>query len=123
MSVTTFGTHKGHTVRRAEIRSDAGLTASAIEWGGILQDLVLDVGGKPRRLVLGFETMEAYIAGGAHIGATAGRCANRIRNARFMLEEKRSASTRTFPVATTYTAAATGSASGLGRSRTRPARQ
>ena len=86
MSVTTFGTHKGHTIRRAEIRSGAGLMAAAIEWGGILQDLVLEVGGRPRRLVLGFESMEAYIAGGAHIGATAGRCANRIRNARFMLE-------------------------------------
>ncbi len=85
MSVTTFGEHKGHTVRRAEIRSDAGLTASAIGWGGILQDLVLEVGGKPRRLVLGFETMDGYIAGGAHIGATAGRCANRIRNAHFVM--------------------------------------
>ena len=42
--------------------------------------------GKPADVVLGFDTLAAYLAHNPHFGATTGRVANRIARARFTLD-------------------------------------
>jgi aldose 1-epimerase len=49
---------------------------------------VPDKAGKMADVVLGFESPEGYRQGSPYFGATVGRVANRIRNARFELEGK-----------------------------------
>lgn len=65
----------------------SGLTASVMTYGASIQHLQLK--GHPEPLVLGFETLGDYVAHGAYFGAIAGRCANRIANARFLLDGER----------------------------------
>ncbi|SFJ33456.1 aldose epimerase family protein [Jannaschia pohangensis] len=65
--------------------SGHGLTATFTEWGAALVDLRLDGVGHP--LVLGLAVLGDYAAGhSSYMGATAGRVANRIGNARFTLD-------------------------------------
>jgi aldose 1-epimerase len=73
----------GRPVEEVVIAAGA-LTASVISWGATVRDLRLAGVGHP--LTLGFETFDPYPAHGAHFGAVAGRCANRIGGARFALD-------------------------------------
>ncbi|GLQ17088.1 aldose epimerase family protein [Maritalea porphyrae] len=67
----------GEPVHRISI-SGGGLTAQFLTYGTVLQDLRLDGHNKP--LVLGFESFAPYLMKSPYFGATAGRCANRIRD-------------------------------------------
>ena len=79
-----FGTTPDRTsVHRVAI-SGGGLTAEVLTWGSVLQDLRLE--GHAPSLVLGLETLDDYLAHSRYFGATAGRCANRIRDGRFSLD-------------------------------------
>ncbi|KAF8253167.1 bifunctional protein GAL10 [Wilcoxina mikolae CBS 423.85] len=51
-----------------------------IPTGAILQEFL--VGSKPRNIVLGFNTASEYTANPCHFGATIGRVANRIKDAK-----------------------------------------
>jgi len=73
----------GEAVERITI-AGGGLTARVLTWGAVIQDLRLDGHGAP--LVLGFETLSAYLAHSPYFGATPGRCANRIDAGRFVLD-------------------------------------
>ncbi len=81
MSTTIFGTHDGRDVRAARIRSGA-IEAEVIERGAAIRDMQVEVAGRPRRVVLGLKTLEDYRRYSPHMGAIAGRVANRTRNAR-----------------------------------------
>ena len=84
MTVEHFGTlPDGQEVTRVTLRG-GGLTARLISWGAVLQDLRLDGHAPP--LVLGFEDLASYLAHSPYFGATAGRCANRIRGGQFSLD-------------------------------------
>ena len=86
MSVEQFGEMPdGTAVERVTI-CGGGLTAKILSFGAIIQDLRLD--GHPKSLVLGFDRLDDYRTYGAHIGATAGRVANRICDGRFELGGK-----------------------------------
>lgn len=62
-----------------------GLTATFTEWGAALVDLRLD--GVDHPLVLGLADLADYAAGHSnYMGATAGRFANRVGDARFKLD-------------------------------------
>jgi aldose 1-epimerase len=79
-----FGTlPDGREVHRIRI-SGGGLTASVLTYGAVLQDLRL--AGHAPALVLGFEEMASYLSHSPYFGATAGRCANRIRGGSFDLD-------------------------------------
>jgi aldose 1-epimerase len=79
-----FGTlPDGREVHRIRI-AGGGLTASVLTYGAIIQDLRLR--GHAPALVLGFEDLPSYLAHSPYFGATAGRCANRIRGATFTLD-------------------------------------
>lgn len=73
----------GTSVERVAIRG-GGLTAHVMTYGAVIQDLRLD--GHDAPLVLGFETFAPYLTQSPYFGATAGRCANRIRDGHLELE-------------------------------------
>lgn len=82
----TFGeTPGGETVHRISI-AGGGLTARVLTWGAAVQDLRLEGHAPP--LVLGFDRFDDYPKYSPHFGAVPGRCANRIGNARFVLDGK-----------------------------------
>jgi aldose 1-epimerase len=88
MSQHVFGRlPEGRDVREATIRNDR-IAATIIDYGAILRDLTVTMNGRPRSVVLGFDTLQAYLDQGAYIGAIAGRYANRIAGGRFMLDGK-----------------------------------
>lgn len=65
------------------------LKLKCIEYGAIITELhVPDKDGKFTDVVLGFDKLEGYLAGHPYFGTNAGRCANRIANAKFKLEDK-----------------------------------
>jgi aldose 1-epimerase len=82
--IDTFGTlPDGQEVHRIRI-AGGGLSASFLTYGAVLQDLRL--AGHAPALVLGFEDMGAYLDHSPYFGATAGRCANRIRGGTFEID-------------------------------------
>lgn len=73
----------GSVVERVTLRG-GGLTARVMTWGAVVQDLRMQ--GHEPPLVLGFDRFEDYPAHSRYFGAIAGRCANRIADARFELD-------------------------------------
>lgn len=79
-----FGTlPDGRKVHLLTLRSDEGLEAEVLTYGGILRALRLDAGGKPVSLVLGLDDLPAYLADTAHLGRLIGRCSGRIAHGHY----------------------------------------
>ncbi|WP_158971400.1 aldose epimerase family protein [Chachezhania sediminis] len=79
-----FGTlPDGQPVERVRI-AGGGLTAHVLTFGATVQDLRLD--GIDRPLVLGADEIAPYLGPMRYFGAIVGRFANRIGNARFILD-------------------------------------
>lgn len=69
--------------------SNGRVTARVMTYGGIITELhVPDRAGKTADVVLGFDTLDDYIARSPHFGAITGRVANRIARAEFTLDGK-----------------------------------
>ena len=84
--VTRFGTIEGREIREVEIASETAL-AKIIEYGAAVRDLVVTrADGTTQRVVLGLNTLEDYVTHSPHMGAIAGRYANRIRGGKFFLD-------------------------------------
>jgi len=85
-----FGhTPDGREVHIFTLMNKSGITAEITNYGGIVTSLVVpDRDGVPGDIVLGFDTLEDYLAGQPYFGALVGRYANRIANARFELDGK-----------------------------------
>ena len=68
------------------ITNSNGITLKITDYGGTIQSiLVPDKNGKPGDVVLGFDSLEGYLQDHPYIGTIVGRYANRISNARFVL--------------------------------------
>jgi aldose 1-epimerase len=82
-----FGTlPDGRPVRRF-ILHNGGVEVEVIEYGAIITRLLTpDQHGEPGDVVLGFDTLEGYLAGSPYFGAVVGRYANRIAHGRFTLD-------------------------------------
>jgi aldose 1-epimerase len=82
----------GTPVTEHTLKSKNGMVAKVITYGGILTSLTAPSaeGGKLRfeDVVLGYNNLEGYLKGTSYFGANAGRCANRIANAKFTLDGK-----------------------------------
>ncbi|MFV0473582.1 MAG: aldose epimerase family protein [Pikeienuella sp.] len=85
MSVAPFGrTETGAPVDEVRI-AGGGLSAAFLTWGCVTREIRLE--GVDRSLVLGLADMAAYERhGGQHVGAVAGRVANRISGGRFSID-------------------------------------
>jgi aldose 1-epimerase len=89
-----FGSAGGAAVTRYTLRNSAGLTVKILTYGGIVQSVTLpDRHGRDVELVLGFPTVDDYVAhnspeagGGVYFGALIGRYANRIALGKFTLD-------------------------------------
>lgn len=80
-------TSDGRVIDRYALRNRRGISADIMTYGATLMALrTPDRSGKIQNIVLGFDTLEPYLAGTPQIGATVGRYANRIAGARFTLD-------------------------------------
>ena len=69
------------------VLTNGKMTAKVMTYGAILTELqVPDRNGKLADVVLGFDSLDGYLAGHPHFGATTGRVANRIAKGRFTLD-------------------------------------
>jgi aldose 1-epimerase len=77
----------GTPVHRFVLTGSAGVTASVLEYGAILERLAVpDAAGAPANIVLGLPGLAEYAADGSYFGAVVGRFANRIEGGRFPLD-------------------------------------
>jgi aldose 1-epimerase len=84
----TFGrTTEGQEVIIYSLANANGLKANVIDYGAILVSLdVPDREGKIADIALGFDDLDSYVKRNPLFGATVGRYANRIANAKFTLD-------------------------------------
>jgi aldose 1-epimerase len=69
------------------VLTNGKMTAKVMTYGAILTELqVPDRNGKLADVVLGFDSLDGYLADQPHFGATTGRVANRIAKGRFTLD-------------------------------------
>src|SRR5208283_3447266 len=87
---TIFGkTRDGEAVEVITLRNAKGAEARIITYGATLVSMsVPDRKGSMANVVLGFDNLADYETKSPYFGATVGRCANRIANARFDLDGK-----------------------------------
>jgi aldose 1-epimerase len=86
---SVFGQLEGKDVFAYTLTNARGATMKVTEYGTIISELhVPDRNGKLGDIVLGFESLDGYLKGHPYFGATVGRIANRIRDAKFKLEGK-----------------------------------
>ena len=76
----------GRPVGAFVLTDAAGLTAKVLEYGATLTELhVSDAKGRSADIVLGFDSLQDYLATKTYFGSTVGRYANRIKAGRFEL--------------------------------------
>ena len=88
-SIRPFGTlESGEEVREITLKNET-LSCQILTFGATLRTLsVPDRRGEMVDVVLGYDTLEEYMARDGYLGATVGRCANRIAKGRFSLNGK-----------------------------------
>jgi len=84
----SFGkTREGQPVDLYTLSNTHGIEVRAMTYGGIIVSLkVPDRNGKLDDIVLGFDSLDGYLAGHPYFGAIIGRYGNRIGKARFTLD-------------------------------------
>ena len=90
LTKTDFGKDMhGEQIDLYTLTNKNGVTAKVMTYGATLtQLLVPDVHHKPIDIVLGFDTLKPYEEQSPYFGATIGRYANRIAQAKFNLDGK-----------------------------------
>ncbi len=83
--VKPFGAFGGRRVEQFTLVSASGVEVDILNWGVVVRDWRVPVGGARRSVVLGFDSFAPYPAHSPHFGAVTGRVANRIAGARFTL--------------------------------------
>ncbi len=85
-----FGsTKEGAAVEIYTLTNRNGVIAKVMTYGATLTELLVpDKAGTPGNIVLGFDTIEPYLAGVPYFGCTVGRVGNRIAKGAFTLNGK-----------------------------------
>src|SRR5580698_9205928 len=84
---TSFGRAGEANVQIYTLTNDHGLEARIMTYGATLVSLrTPDSDGRLKSIILGFDTLDPYLAGVPYLGASVGRFANRIANGRFILD-------------------------------------
>ncbi len=82
-----FGHAAGEVVRIYTLKNAHGIEVRIMTFGASIVSLKTpDREGHLQNIVLGFDTLDPYLAGVPYYGATVGRYANRIADARFVLD-------------------------------------
>ncbi|HEY3854125.1 MAG TPA: aldose epimerase family protein [Verrucomicrobiae bacterium] len=89
ISVGPFGQlPDGAPVSIFSLRNTKGVEARVSNYGGILVSFTApDRDGNMADIVLGYDQLQGYLDKTPYFGALVGRCANRIANAKFILDE------------------------------------
>jgi aldose 1-epimerase len=86
---TKYGSVDGQPVDLYTLTNAKGLVLKVTNYGTIITEFhVPDRNGKLADIVHGFENLEGYLKKTPYFGATVGRIANRIKDAKFTLEGK-----------------------------------
>jgi aldose 1-epimerase len=86
---TSFGRAGEANVQIYTLTNVHGLEARIMTYGATLVSLrTPDGDGQLKNIILGFDTLDPYLAGVPYFGATVGRYANRIAKGRFSLDGK-----------------------------------
>jgi aldose 1-epimerase len=86
-SAAPFGRAGGEQVEIYTLTNAHGVEARIMTYGASIVSLKTpDRRGRLENIVLGFDELDTYLAGVPYYGATVGRYANRIANARFALD-------------------------------------
>ncbi len=84
-----FGRAGDQTVEAYTLTNNHGLEARIITYGATIVSLKTpDRAGHFKNIVLGFDSLDPYLAGVPYFGATVGRYANRIAGGKFVLDGK-----------------------------------
>ena len=85
-----YGSTAGQAVSLYTLTNAQGWRLKITNYGATVSELhVPDRDGKLADIVLGYDSLEEYVAGKSYFGAIAGRVANRIRDGKFELDGKR----------------------------------
>jgi aldose 1-epimerase len=77
----------GTAIESYRLANRRGMSVVVLTYGGIVQSIeVPDRHGRMANVVLGFASLDSYLAKGAYFGTITGRFANRIAGARFTLD-------------------------------------
>ncbi len=88
MNIEKFGCHEAQDVFRISLRTESGTELAVLTYGAVLQDMTLPLLRGQRRVVLGFETLGAYVENSMwHLGSVPGRVANRIAGGQFSVDD------------------------------------
>jgi aldose 1-epimerase len=83
----SFGTADGSPVEMFTLTNNNGIEVNAITYGGIITSIKTpDRSGVIGDIVLGFNSIDGYLAGHPFFGAIVGRYGNRIARGRFTIE-------------------------------------
>lgn len=86
MTRRLFGQSGEEPIYEIRISSKGGAEAAILNWGAVIRDLVIPLRREKQRVVLGLEKLEDYVKYSPHLGALAGRYANRIRDGKFSID-------------------------------------
>ena len=81
-----FGKTPDGTPVELYVLTNGKITAKVMTYGAISPSSTCRIAGEDGDVVLGFDSLDAYLAGHPHFGATTGRVANRIAKGRFTLD-------------------------------------
>ncbi len=76
----------GQAVEVIQLSRSGGLVVEILSLGAIVHRLSAPTPGGPIDAIAGYPSLEAYAADTGYLGAIVGRCANRIGDARFVLD-------------------------------------
>ena len=87
IEITPFGTlSSGQQAALYTLANSSGMKLKVTDFGATIVSLLTPMGAKePRDLVLGFDSVSGYEKTGLYLGATIGRYAGQIRDAKFTL--------------------------------------
>ena len=84
-----FGSAAGHPVEQFTLTNKNGVEVRAITYGGIITSIKTpDRAGAMGDIVLGFDSIDGYLAGHPFFGALVGRYGNRIAKGRFTIDKQ-----------------------------------
>lgn len=85
----TFGKLESGEIVSAFTFCDGDKKATVLDYGGILQSVVLpDKNGNPTDVLLGYDDVDGYLHNGGYLGALIGRFGNRIEKGQLTIDGK-----------------------------------
>ncbi|PID59312.1 MAG: galactose-1-epimerase [Ignavibacteriae bacterium] len=83
-----YGNKDSQEIYLYTLTNKNGMIVSLTNYGGIITEIIVkDKYGKFSDVTLGFDSFEKYLNNSVYFGAIVGRCANRIANSKFTIDD------------------------------------